>query len=135
DCRMTSLSISRTQCRPAIWPCALALALITSGCALVSTAEPTRAQAAPPQPDRPPQAFQAAPPLVTRTGRYTLIELGPDDAQRALMDQLVQTSIPASVDATVGDGLHFLLARTGYRICDEGHDAGATDLFALPLPA
>lgn len=132
---MTSLPIPRSRSSLSIWPCLLVLALITSGCAMVHTAESLRSQTATPHADRAAQAFQEATALVTRSGRYTLIELGPDDTQRALMQQLVQTSIPASMDATVGDGLHFILSRTGYRICDKSHDAGALNLFALPLPA
>lgn len=72
------------------------------------------------------------PQRVIRAGRYTLIELGPEDGQRNLMQQVVQTSIPLSSDATVGDALRFLLSRTGYQICDE---QGAQELYALPLPA
>lgn len=72
------------------------------------------------------------PQRVIRAGRYTLIELGPDDGQRDLMQQVIQTSIPPSADATVGEALRFLLSRTGYQICDE---QGAQGLYALPLPA
>lgn len=132
---MTSPSISRIQCGRAIWLCLLVLVQTTSGCAVLNATEPVHEQTATRQADKTPSNSQDGVALVSRAGRYTLIELGPDDAQRALMQQLVQTSIPVSMDATVGDGLHFLLARTGYRICDEGHDAWALDLFALPLPA
>jgi type IV pili sensor histidine kinase/response regulator len=105
---------------------------------VLNASEPFQTQTAPAQTaqtDKTPPDSQNGVALVSRAGRYTLIELGPDDAQRALMQQLVQTSIPVSMDATVGDGLRFLLSRTGYRICDEGHDVWALDLFALPLPA
>ncbi len=129
---MTSPSTSRSLHRRAICPCLLVLAMINSGCAVVHATEPAHPQTAALRADHPNQASQEGAALVTRAGRYTLIELNPDDAQRVLMQQLVQTSIPASMDTTVGDGLRFLLSRTGYRICDS---VIALDLYAMPLPA
>lgn len=73
----------------------------------------------------------AAVPVVRR-GRYTLVELVPGSAQRDLMRQVVEVSIPSSLDATVGDGLRHVLRRSGYRLCASS-DAAA--LYALPLPA
>ncbi|WP_369148810.1 PilL N-terminal domain-containing protein [Burkholderia pseudomallei] len=71
---------------------------------------------------------------VVRYGRYTLIELMPDDSQRDLMQQVIDLTIPATADATVGDALHYVLRRSGYRLCDERADTTAV-LYALPLPA
>jgi conjugative transfer region protein (TIGR03748 family) len=129
---MTSFSVSRVQCRPTVWPCLLAFVLNTSGCGLVNVAEPAHPQSAAPRADKPPQVFQEADRQATRAGRYTLIELGPDEGQRNLMHQIVQTNIPPSAAATVGDALRFLLFRTGYQMCDE---QSALELYALPLPA
>jgi len=69
-----------------------------------------------------------------RYGRYTLIELVPDDDQRDLMQQVIDLTIPAANHATVGDALHYVLRRSGYRLCDERADTTAV-LYALPLPA
>ena len=69
---------------------------------------------------------------VARAGRYTLVELVPQPAQRDLLRQVVEVAIPPSFDASVGDALRHILLRTGYRLCDA---ADAAPLYALPLPA
>ncbi len=69
---------------------------------------------------------------VARYGRYTLIELVPQPAQRDLLQQVVEITIPPTLDATVGDAMRHVLLRSGYRLCD-GTEAAA--LYALPLPA
>lgn len=69
---------------------------------------------------------------VARYGRYTLIELVPQPAQRDLLQQAVEITIPPTLDATVGDAMRHVLLRSGYRLCD-GTEAAA--LYALPLPA
>lgn len=71
---------------------------------------------------------------VVRYGRYTLIEMMPDDGQRDLMQQVIDLTIPSARQATVGDALHYVLRRSGYRLCDERVDITAV-LYALPLPA
>jgi len=69
---------------------------------------------------------------VVRYGRYTLVELAPEPAQRDLLQQTVEVSIPPTLDANVGDAMRHVLLRSGYRLCD-AIDADA--LYALPLPA
>ncbi|VBR78131.1 integrating conjugative element protein PilL, PFGI-1 class [Burkholderia pseudomallei] len=81
---------------------------------------------------REPASSPAVP--VVRYGRYTLIELMPDDGQRDLMQQVIELTVPSASQATVGDALHYVLRRSGYRLCDERADTTAV-LFALPLPA
>jgi conjugative transfer region protein (TIGR03748 family) len=78
-------------------------------------------------------ASSAAIPVV-RDGRYTLIELRPDDGQRDLMRQIIDLTVPSTSQATVGDALHYVLRRSGYHLCDERLDTTAV-LYALPLPA
>jgi type IV pili sensor histidine kinase/response regulator len=68
---------------------------------------------------------------LTRQGRYTLVELAPEAAQRDLLRQLVEISIPPTLAATVGEALRHLLRHSGYRLC-ETPDAA---LDGLPLPA
>jgi len=69
---------------------------------------------------------------VARYGRYTLVELVPEPAQRDLLQQAVEVSIPPALDASVGDAMRHVLLRSGYRLCDA---AEAATLYALPLPA
>lgn len=78
---------------------------------------------------------EASPPAlipVARYGRYTLVELVPEPAQRDLLQQAVEVSIPPMLDASVGDAMRHVLLRSGYRLCDA---AEAATLYALPLPA
>jgi type IV pili sensor histidine kinase/response regulator len=70
--------------------------------------------------------------LVVRQGRYTLVEQGPELAQRNLMRQVVDVSIPAGADRTVGDALRYVLIRSGFSLCETPE---AARLYALPLPA
>ncbi|HCF4366164.1 TPA: PilL N-terminal domain-containing protein [Pseudomonas aeruginosa] len=70
---------------------------------------------------------------VVRYGRYTLVELVPDAAQRDLLQQVIDIAIPTTADATVGDALRHVLRRSGYRLCDADFETAA--LHALPLPA
>ena len=69
---------------------------------------------------------------VARYGRFTLVELVPEPAQRDLLRQAVEVSIPPMLDASVGDAMRHVLLRSGYRLCDA---AEAAALYALPLPA
>jgi conjugative transfer region protein (TIGR03748 family) len=94
----------------------------------------------PPAPSAP--AVPAASPIavapepgfvpVARYGRYTLVELVPEPAQRDLLQQAVEVTIPPMLDASVGDAMRHVLLRSGYRLCDA---AEAAALYALPLPA
>ncbi|CAJ5347108.1 putative pilL protein [Burkholderia pseudomallei] len=98
------------------------------------------ATSAPPNPTPPSIPIAAREPAssptipVVRYGRYTLIELVPDDGQRDLMQQVIDLTIPSDANATVGDALHYVLRRSGYRLSDERTDTTAV-LYALPLPA
>jgi len=69
---------------------------------------------------------------VARYARYTLVELVPEPAQRDLLQQAVEVSIPPMLDASVGDAMRHVLLRSGYRLCDA---VEAATLYALPLPA
>ena len=70
---------------------------------------------------------------VVRYGRYTLVELAPTAAQRDLLLQTIDVSMPEDARATVGDGLRHVLKRSGYQLCEMAH--AVTELYALPLPA
>ena len=117
----------------------LAGSLLLAGCATAgrntTLAEPADHAAQSIPLAQPPSIGEAAKPNlipVTRYGRYTLVELVPEPTQRDLLQQVIEVSIPSSLDANVGDGLRHVLLRTGYRLCDTP-DAAA--LYALPLPA
>ena len=101
---------------------ALVMAALAGGCALCPT---QRAQDA--------EADSSDPVPIVRQGRYTLVEVRPNEAQQDLMRQIVNIDLPSAEDATVGDALHGVLLRSGYRLC-AGHE-DTQDLAALPLPA
>lgn len=107
-----------------------ALGLLLQGCtplpsdpeSALSDAPPVRSPAPVPEQDL----------LVVRQGRYTLVEQGPELAQRNLMRQVVDVSIPTGADRTVGDALRYVLIRSGFSLCETPE---AARLYALPLPA
>lgn len=78
-----------------------------------------------------PEASEFIP--VVRYGRYTLVELAPSAAQRDLLLQTIDVSMPEDARATVGDGLRHVLKHSGYQLCETAH--AVTALYALPLPA
>ena len=80
-----------------------------------------------------PAPLPLTPVPVVRSGRYTLFELTPEAAQQNLLLQVIDISIPGTMSATVGDGMRYLLLRSGYQLCDAPGDAST--LYALPLPA
>ncbi|KWR90188.1 PFGI-1 class ICE element type IV pilus protein PilL2 [Cupriavidus sp. IDO] len=113
----------------------LAGAILITGCA--TTVPPADLTQTP----GPPEQSQAlisgtntpgAPVPVVRYGRYTLTELVAEPGQRELMKQVVDITIPPSLDSTVGDAMRHVLQRSGYRLCEGSQ---AVMLYALPLPA
>ncbi|MQT88088.1 integrating conjugative element protein pill, pfgi-1 [Pseudomonas nabeulensis] len=70
---------------------------------------------------------------VVRYGRYSLVELTPTPAQRDLLLQIVDVSMPEDARASVGDGLRHVLKRSGYQLCETPHTV--IELYSLPLPA
>lgn len=93
-----------------------------------------------PQPPDPIQEIEQVPVAetpefipVVRYGRYTLVELAPTPAQRDLLLQTIDVSMPEDVRTTVGDGLRHVLKRSGYGLCQSMHVV--RELYALPLPA
>ncbi|WP_308142540.1 PFGI-1 class ICE element type IV pilus protein PilL2 [Burkholderia pseudomallei] len=112
---------------------AIAVAIATTCVTAYATSAPPNATPPSiPMATREPASSPAIP--VVRYGRYTLIELMPDDVQSDLMQQVIDLAIPSAANATVGDALHYMLRRSGYRLCDEHADTTAV-LYALPLPA
>ncbi|HBN8368534.1 TPA: PilL N-terminal domain-containing protein [Pseudomonas aeruginosa] len=117
-------------------PVMLAGCVLIAGCAATGAASTPAARQSPPEPavfarTISPEPEQGQIP-VARYGRYTLVELVPEPAQRDLTRQVIEVSIPPTFDASVGDALRHVLLRTGYRLCDTTEAAA---LYALPLPA
>jgi type IV pili sensor histidine kinase/response regulator len=111
---------------------------VLAGCAItpnppapIPTADAPGASNATPEPEAIAETPAGLVPVIRR-GRYTLVELAPEPAQRDLMRQVVEVAIPPAFDASVGDALRHVLLRTGYRLCDA---ADAAAMYALPLPA
>lgn len=127
---MPSSSYRRVKCNALR---AIAIAIATTCVAACATSAPPNAT--PPSISMATREPSSTPPApIVRYGRYTLIELMPDDSQSDLMQQIIDLAIPSAANTTVGDALHYVLRRSGYRLCDERADTTAV-LYALPLPA
>lgn len=108
----------------------LVVTALTSGCATTAgPSAPPPIEKAAPDPDF--QEQELIP--VVRNGRYTLVELLPTVAQRDLLLQVVELSVPEDARATVGDGLRHALKRSGYQLCETAR--AVIELYSLPLPA
>ena len=124
------MRLSNRFLRRPVAPGLLAVCVLASGCATT---------AAPPSPPLVEEAVRVPPDAiaptlipVARYGRYTLVELVPEPAQRDLLQQAVEVSVPPMLDASVGDAMRHVLLRSGYRLCDAPEAAA---LYALLLPA
>ena len=117
-------------------PALLTGCVLITGCAATGAANAPTATAVPPEPVLSARIIYPEPEPtlipVARYGRYTLVEMVPEPAQRDLLRQVIEISIPPTLDASVGDALRHVLLRTGYRLCDA---PDAASLFTLPLPA
>lgn len=126
------------------WPfAALAVSVLLTGCATDSPAEqavikpslpptPTRV---PEQvrPDIYPEGAQAEPEPVVRYGRYTLVSTSPRAEQRDLLSQIIDVTIPSTMNPSVHDAMSYVLQHSGYRLCPAQGDVQV--LYGLPLPA
>lgn len=114
----------------------LAGCVLVTGCAATGTASNSTVHGSLPEPAVLVRTIAPEPEPslipVARYGRYTLVEMVPEPAQRDLLRQVIEISIPRTLDASVGDALRHVLLRTGYRLCDA---PDAASLFTLPLPA
>ncbi|MCI4184708.1 PilL N-terminal domain-containing protein [Dickeya dianthicola] len=108
----------------------LIVTTLLSGCATISSPSPM-----PTTTDARPAPKHTEPDFipVVRYGRYTLVELAPYAAQRDLLLQVIDISMPENSHATVGDGLRHALKRSGYQLCETAHSG--SELYSLPLPA
>lgn len=72
-------------------------------------------------------------PAELRYGRYTLVSTEPTTEQRDLLAQIIDVSIPSSLNPSVQDALQYVLQRSGYSLCPV--TASVRVLFTRPLPA
>ncbi|WP_435966887.1 hypothetical protein ACR47M_12510 [Stutzerimonas stutzeri] len=100
----------------------LLLAALAAGCTTPPAPSPVPDEVATPSQDVP----------FTRYGRYNLVELTPTVAQQDLLLQVVDVSIPDTLNANVADALRHVLQRSGYQLCN-GRETDT--LGSLPLPA
>lgn len=115
----------------------LLLAMLLSGCATQATNEPTpRTSNRVPeqlQPDLYPSGAKAVPEPVVRYGRYTLVSTAPKADQQDLMSQIIDVSIPDSLNPNVRDAMVYVLKRSGYGLCPGSGNINI--LYTRPLPA
>lgn len=113
----------------------LSLPLVIAGCAQ-QTSTSTARDSAFAQSQRPPvfsDIYQRS-PEVTRSGRYTLVNVKSADAQREPLNQLIDITMPGQLVNSVGDGFRYLLFQSGYSLCG-GYGADFAELLNRPLPA
>ncbi|EGK7273465.1 hypothetical protein IO638_000192 [Salmonella enterica subsp. enterica serovar Newport] len=113
----------------------LSLPLVIAGCAQQTSTQTARdsAFAQSQQPSVFSDIYQRS-PEVTRSGRYTLVSIKSEDAQREPLNQLIDITMPGQLVNSVGDGFRYLLFQSGYSLC--GHyGADFSELLNRPLPA
>jgi len=133
---------SAAAARSCIHAGALLFAIALAGCAQSThrsesgaSAGTANASRVPEQvrPDLYPNGAAPVPEPVVRYGRYTLVSTSPRAEQRDLLSQIIDVTVPQSMNPSVHDAMRYVLQRSGYRLCP------ATDeikvLYGLPLPA
>ena len=79
-----------------------------------------------------------SPPLQAsevQVGRYSALRAMPTVAQADLLSTIITVRFPEHIQ-TLGEAVHYLLQRSGYRLAEHHAANSATaDLLALPLPA
>jgi len=113
----------------------LSLPLVIAGCAQQPSTSSARDSAFA-QSQRPPafsDIYQRS-PEVTRSGRYTLVNVKSADAQREPLSQLIDITMPGQLVNSVGDGFRYLLFQSGYALCGR-YGADFAELLNRPLPA
>ncbi|HBP0287808.1 TcpQ domain-containing protein [Pseudomonas aeruginosa] len=85
-------------------------------------------------PDLYPNGVQPEKEPVVCYGRYTLVSTQPDAGQRDLMAQIIDVTIPSSMNPSVKDAMQYVMSRSGYSLCpaEAGH---VNILYTRPLPA
>ncbi|WP_024914109.1 TcpQ domain-containing protein [Chania multitudinisentens] len=78
--------------------------------------------------------YQGRSPSVVRYDRYTLVNTRSQEAQRDLLNQLIDISIPPQRVHSVGEALRYVLFESGFTLCPADRPE-LTVLLNRPLPA
>lgn len=118
----------------------LSLAAIVAGCAIQKAEQPPKPafdSSRNPEwlsPDIYPNGASAEKEPVVRYGRYTLVSTQPDASQRDLMAQIIDVTIPSSMNPSVRDAMLYVVDRSGYALCPPSSQH-VSILYTRPLPA
>ncbi|MGE8113864.1 TcpQ domain-containing protein [Pseudomonas sp. NPDC086566] len=118
----------------------LSLAAIVAGCAIQKAEQPPKPaldNSRNPEwlsPDIYPNGASPEKEPVVRYGRYTLVSTQPDASQRDLMAQIIDVTIPSSMNPSVRDAMLYVVDRSGYALCPPSSQH-VNILYTRPLPA
>ncbi|WP_252090661.1 TcpQ domain-containing protein [Pseudomonas sp. MWU13-3659] len=118
----------------------LSLAALVAGCAIQKAEQPPKPafdSSRNPEwlsPDIYPNGASPEKEPVVRYGRYTLVSTQPDASQRDLMAQIIDVTIPSSMNPSVRDAMLYVVDRSGYAICPPSSQH-VNILYTRPLPA
>lgn len=118
----------------------LSLAALVAGCAIQKAEQPPKPafdSSRNPEwlsPDIYPNGATPEKEPVVRYGRYTLVSTQPDASQRDLMAQIIDVTIPSSMNPSVRDAMLYVVDRSGYALCPPSSQH-VDILYTRPLPA
>lgn len=118
----------------------LSLAALVVGCAIQKAEQPPKPafdSSRNPEwlsPDIYPNGASPEKEPVVRYGRYTLVSTQPDAGQRDLMAQIIDVTIPSSMNPSVRDAMLYVVDRSGYALCP-ANSQHVNILYTRPLPA
>lgn len=118
----------------------LSLATLVVGCAIQKAEQPPKPafdSSRNPEwlsPDIYPNGASPEKEPVVRYGRYTLVSTQPDASQRDLMAQIIDVTIPSSMNPSVRDAMLYVVDRSGYALCPPSSQH-VNILYTRPLPA
>lgn len=118
----------------------LSLAALVAGCAIQKAEQPPKPafdSSRNPEwlsPDIYPNGASPEKEPVVRYGRYTLVSTQPDASQRDLMAQIIDVTIPSSMNPSVQDAMLYVVDRSGYALCPPSSQH-VNILYTRPLPA
>ncbi|WP_047305773.1 TcpQ domain-containing protein [Pseudomonas fluorescens] len=118
----------------------LSLAALITGCAIQKAEQPPKPafdSSRNPEwlsPDIYPNGASPEKEPVVRYGRYTLVSTQPDASQRDLMAQIIDVTIPSSMNPSVRDAMLYVVDRSGYALCPPSSQY-VNILYTRPLPA
>ena len=118
----------------------LSFAALVAGCAIQKAEQPPKPafdSSRNPEwlsPDLYPNGAVPEKEPVVRYGRYTLVSTQPDASQRDLMAQIIDVTIPSSMNPSVRDAMLYVVDRSGYSLCSPSSQH-VNVLYTRPLPA